>query len=117
MPRPRANAAAWYRVGTEDDDEIALTRHLGHTLGAALGEPGVIEAAAPGRIADLVRALDDPAIGSVQLIIDDLHEITGTPAERALESFLPLRPRKIRVSWAADARLVSTPPECSSPAS
>ena len=70
---------------------------IGHTLGAALGEPGVIAAAAPGRIADLVRTLDDPAIGSVQLIIDDLHEITGTPAERALESFLQLRPRKIRV--------------------
>jgi DNA-binding SARP family transcriptional activator/energy-coupling factor transporter ATP-binding protein EcfA2 len=91
------DAAAWYRVGTEDDDEIALTRHVGHTLGAALGRPEVIAAAAPGRIADLVRALDDPKIGSVQLIIDDLHEITGTPAERALEGFLTLRPPKIRV--------------------
>jgi DNA-binding SARP family transcriptional activator/energy-coupling factor transporter ATP-binding protein EcfA2 len=92
-----SDAAAWYRAGTEDDDEIALTRHIGHTLGAALGAPELIAAAAPGRIADLVRALDDPAIGSVQLIIDDLHEITGTPAEQALESFLNLRPRKIRV--------------------
>jgi DNA-binding SARP family transcriptional activator/Ni2+-binding GTPase involved in maturation of urease and hydrogenase len=90
-------AAAWYRVGTEDDDEIALTRHLGHTLGAALGEPELIRAAAPGHITDLVQVLDDHAIGSAQLIIDDLHEITGTPAERALESFLELRPRKIRV--------------------
>ena len=34
------DAAAWYRVGTEDDDEIALTRHLGHTLGAALRRAG-----------------------------------------------------------------------------
>jgi hypothetical protein len=31
------DAAAWYRVGTEDDEEIALARHIGHTLGAALG--------------------------------------------------------------------------------
>lgn len=92
-----ATTAAWYRVGTEDDEEIALTRHIGHTLGAALGKPELITAAAPGRIADLVLALDDSAIGSVQLIIDDLHEITGTPAEQALESFLSLRPRKIRV--------------------
>ncbi len=92
------DAAAWYRVGTEDDDEVALTRHLGHALGAALGELGVVEAAAPGRIAGLVRALDDAAIGSGQLIIDDLHEIAGTPAERALESFLSLRPRKIRIT-------------------
>ena len=92
------DAAAWYRVGTEDDDEIALTRHLGHTLGAALHEPAVIDAAAVGRIADLVRVLDDPTIGPGQLIIDDLHEITGTPAERALENFLSLRPRKIRIT-------------------
>jgi ATP/maltotriose-dependent transcriptional regulator MalT/DNA-binding SARP family transcriptional activator len=91
------DAAAWYRVGTEDDDEIALTRHVGHTLGATLGKPEVIAAAAPGRIADLVRALDDTKIGSVQLIIDDLQEITGTAAERALEGFLTLRPPKIRV--------------------
>ncbi len=27
-------------MGTEDDDEIALTRHLGHTLGAALRRAG-----------------------------------------------------------------------------
>ena len=92
------DAAAWYRVGTEDDDEVALTRHLGHTLGAALHEPALIEAAAAGRIADLVRVLDGPTIGPGQLIIDDLHEIAGTPAERALESFLSLRPRKIRIT-------------------
>ena len=92
-----ATTSAWYRAGTEDDDEIALTRHVGHTLGAALGAPAVIESAAAGRVADLVRALDDPAVAPVQLIIDDLHEITGTPAERALESFLSLRPRKIRI--------------------
>ena len=92
-----ADAAAWYRVGTEDDDEIALTRHLGHTLGAALAQTGVIRR--PRRAGSPIwcALLDDPAIGLGQLIIDDLHEITGTPAERALESFLSLRPRKIRV--------------------
>src|SRR5215211_552289 len=57
-----SDAAAWYRVGTEDDDEIALTRHVGHTLGAALGKPGLVTAAAPGRIANLVCALDDSRI-------------------------------------------------------
>ncbi len=92
------DAAAWYRVGTEDDDELALTRHLGYTLGAAMGAPAVIEAATSGRIADLVTTLDDPAVKPAQLIIDDLHEIAGTRAEAALESFLGLRPRKIRVT-------------------
>lgn len=88
---------AWYRMGAEDDDEVALTRHLGHTLGAALGLPGVIESAAPGRVAGLVAALEDPAVRPVQLILDDLQEVAGSEAERTLERFLALRPRKVRV--------------------
>jgi DNA-binding SARP family transcriptional activator/energy-coupling factor transporter ATP-binding protein EcfA2 len=91
------DASAWYRVGNEDDDEVALTRHLGHTLGAAFGAPALIQAATAGRIPDLVGALDGPAVGTGLLVIDDLHEIAGTPAERALESFLSFRPRKIRI--------------------
>jgi DNA-binding SARP family transcriptional activator/energy-coupling factor transporter ATP-binding protein EcfA2 len=92
------DASAWYRVGNEDDSEVALTRHLGHTLGAAWSKPSVVQAAASGRITDLVRGLDDPEITSAQLVIDDLHEISGTPAEEALESFLTLRPRRVRVA-------------------
>ncbi|WP_375425712.1 BTAD domain-containing putative transcriptional regulator [uncultured Friedmanniella sp.] len=88
---------AWYRMGAEDDDEVALTRHLGHTLGAALGLPGVIESAAAGRVAGLLAALEDPAVRPVQLILDDLQEIANSEAERALERFLALRPRKVRV--------------------
>ena len=91
------DAAAWYRVGhrgrRRDRADPSPRAHARRRPARA----GVIEAAAPGRIADLVRALDGPAIGPGQLIIDDLHEIAGTPAERALESFLSLRPRKIRI--------------------
>ena len=58
MAAAAGDAAAWYRVGTEDDEEIALTRHVGHTLGAALGRTELIAAAAPGRISDLVCALE-----------------------------------------------------------
>jgi ATP/maltotriose-dependent transcriptional regulator MalT len=92
-----AERVAWYRMGAEDDDEVALTRHLGHTLGAALGLPGVIESAAAGRVAGLVAALEDPSVRRVQLILDDLQEIAGSEAERTLERFLALRPRKVRV--------------------
>ncbi len=91
------SASAWYRAGTEDDEEVALTRHLGHTLGAALGEPVLIDAAAGGRIVDLLAALDDRPRRPAQLIIDDLHEIAGTAAERALQTFVDLRPRSITV--------------------
>lgn len=88
---------AWYRIGAEDDDEVALTRHLGHTLGAALVLPSIIDSAAHGRVADLVAALEDPGVRPVQLILDDLQEIAGSEAEQALERFLALRPRKVRV--------------------
>ncbi len=90
-------ASAWYRIGTEDDDEVALTRHLGHTLGAALGDPALIDAAAGGRILDLLVALDDRPRHPVELIVDDLHEIAGTAAEQALQTFVDLRPRSVTV--------------------
>lgn len=93
--------AAWYRAGAEDAEEVALTRHLGFALGSALADPGVIEAAASGRVADLVRGLEQPAVGPVRLVVDDLHEIAGTPAEAALETFLRLRPRTVTVALAS----------------
>ena len=90
--------AAWYRAGPEDVEEVALTRHLGFALGSALADPGIIEAAGSGRVADLVRGLERPAVGPARLVVDDLHEIAGTPAEAALETFLRLRPRTITVA-------------------
>lgn len=88
---------AWYRAGPEDDDELALTRHLGHALGSALGRPDLVAAAAAGRVTELVSALQGPGVGAAVLTIDDLHEVGGTAAERALERFLALRPRSVRV--------------------
>ncbi len=93
--------AAWYRAGPEDAEEVALTRHLGFALGSALADPGIIEAAGSGRVADLVRRLDRPDVGPVRLVVDDLHEIAGTPAEAALETFLRLRPRTVTVALAS----------------
>ena len=93
--------AAWYRAGPEDAEEVALTRHLGFALGSALADPTIIEAASSGRVADLVRGLDRPAVGPARLVVDDLHEIAGTSAEAALETFLRLRPRTITSLWAA----------------
>lgn len=87
---------AWYRVGPEDNSEISLTRHLAHTLGAALADHELINAAAGGRIADLITALD-AAPRAAQLIIDDLHEVAGTPAERALGTFVTMRPRGVTI--------------------
>lgn len=92
---------AWYRTGAEDADEVALTRHLGFALGSALSDPQVVEAASSGRIADLLRRLDRPETPRVQLVVDDLHELAGTSAEAALETFVRLRPRRIAVALAS----------------
>ncbi|MFT4164623.1 MAG: BTAD domain-containing putative transcriptional regulator [Microlunatus sp.] len=89
--------AAWYRAGAEDSDERALTRHLGYTLGLALADAGLADVARSGRVEELVRRLDAGRFGPVRLVIDDLHEIAGSPAEQALELFLRLRPRSVTV--------------------
>jgi len=90
------HGTAWYGVGPEDDDEEGLTRHLGHALGHAIGDEKIVAAAADGRIAGLIAALDGRK-GTVQLIIDDVHEIAGTAAERALGTFLAMRSHDVKV--------------------
>jgi ATP/maltotriose-dependent transcriptional regulator MalT len=89
---------AWYRAGADDADQTALTRHLGYALGSAARDPTIIEAAASGRIADLLRRLDRPQGERLRLVIDDIHEVAGTTAEAALETFLRLRPRTITIA-------------------
>ncbi len=89
--------AAWYRVGEEDDTEEALVRHLAHavshTLPEATGQARLISADSLGA---LVNALEATGLDRL-LVVDDLHEIAGTSAEKALERFVALRPRRVRM--------------------
>lgn len=88
---------AWYRVTGEDTAEANLVAHLGRTLRDTLGidEPA-------STIGSLLVALEEwsgpagTAAGAI-LILDDLHEIAGSAAERALEQFVELRPHTLRV--------------------
>lgn len=85
---------AWYAVGPEDADEVQLVRYLGR----ALIEDGRVGLGQHDGLDGLLAALgDDDGARSQLLVVDDLHEIAGTPAERALERFLTLRPRTVRV--------------------
>src|SRR5918997_1460893 len=88
---------AWYRAGAEDDDEAALVRHLAAALGAALAEPGLTDVAASGRVDALVTTLEQLEGPACRLVVDDLHEIAGSRAEQALERFVLLRPRRVRL--------------------
>ena len=89
--------SAWYRAGAEDSGEAALVLHLAHSLGTALGDDAVTASGLSGAVDVLVRELEQGPARPVQLVVDDLHELTGTRAEAALERFLTLRPRRVQV--------------------
>ncbi len=88
---------AWYRVTGDDTAEAHLVAHLGRALRDTLGigEPD-------STIGSLLGALEkwsgpDRRPAGAILILDDLHEIAGSAAERALEQFVELRPHTLRV--------------------
>lgn len=90
--------AAWYRVSEEDSSEDALIRHLAHAVSHALPTGNGSE---PWRTVEtleqLITALEDAPQADLLLVVDDLHEIAATAAEKALERFIALRPRRVRM--------------------
>ena len=89
--------AAWYRAEADDADEAALARHLSWAVGTIEPAPdGTDGHAAASDIAGLVAALQARPQPLV-LVVDDLHELAGTPAERALERLVVHRPRHVRI--------------------
>jgi DNA-binding SARP family transcriptional activator len=83
---------AWYRADTWDAEEAAILRHLEATLTTALtgltGGWTTVSAAA--------SALDGWSGGRALLVIDDIHTLEDTPAERTLGRFVEYAP-----SWLA----------------
>lgn len=91
-----AIASAWYRVGPEDMTEEVLVRHLERAL--ILAPDGLEPGGRAGSVDELISMVQCRGDAPVHLVVDDLHEVAGTAAERSLERFLQLRPRSIRVS-------------------
>jgi DNA-binding SARP family transcriptional activator len=83
---------AWYRVTGNDSAESTLVAHLGRALHDALDIQ-----TSPTSVTDLLAALEEWAGAGAILILDDLHEIAGSAAERSLEQFVELRPHRLRV--------------------
>ena len=84
---------AWYRVTAEDGGEEAFTGYLAHALDTALG----LGRPSMQRMDELLKALEDWA-GEAVVVLDDVHEIAGSPAETALAQFISLRPPGLRVA-------------------
>ncbi|WP_112245983.1 AAA family ATPase [Kribbella monticola] len=84
---------AWYRARPEDRTEDALVRHVTEALSVVL--PAALSTSTT--VDDLILATENGVPGPVQLIVDDVHELAGSPAEAALERFLEFRPRHLRL--------------------
>ncbi len=85
--------AAWYRAESVDGSERALLAHLEAAFAAVLpnlegGWSSVEEA-----VAELDRRHEPRLL----LVIDDLHTLTRTPAETAIERFVDLAPPTLAV--------------------
>jgi len=81
----------WYRITADDSTEHRLVAHLASALS------GLADIDQAGSMAELLAALDQWKGSGGLLILDDLHEIAETPAEKALERFVSLRPRRLQV--------------------
>ena len=81
----------WYRVTADDAAEDRLVAHLRQAIAP------IAELADATSMTDVLTGLDRWNEPSGALILDDLHEIADTPAERALERLVSLRPQRLRL--------------------
>jgi DNA-binding SARP family transcriptional activator/tetratricopeptide (TPR) repeat protein len=81
----------WYRITADDSTENRLVAHLAGALS------GLVDIDGAGSMAELLGALDQWKGYGGLLILDDLHEIAESPAEKALERFISLRPRQLHL--------------------
>jgi ATP/maltotriose-dependent transcriptional regulator MalT len=93
----RASGApvAWYQASAAESDAEELLRHLDHTLRCALHP-----AYAGGRwktVEDAAASLEEWADRPTLLVIDDLHALTGTAADAALEQLVGYLPRHLHL--------------------
>ena len=85
--------AAWYRAESVDGSERSLAAHLAAAFAAVV--PGLEPAWRT--VDEAAAALDARPEDRLLLVIDDLHALTGTPAEAALERFLDYAPPSLAV--------------------
>ena len=89
-PRP----AAWYAAGPGERAGRDFVRHLAQALTERLGEDHGL----PETAAQLTNTLAARPDRPLTLVVDDVHELAGFPAERELADILRRRPRHVRVA-------------------
>ncbi|ACV78300.1 AAA family ATPase [Nakamurella multipartita] len=84
------SAVGWYRVTADDATESAFVAHLARAL-------HLDTAADESSVTDMLELLDRSPTAPTLVVFDDVHEIAGSVAERALDQFVQLRPPHLRV--------------------
>ena len=85
---------AWCTAGPEDRSGPGFLGHLARSLSRSLG----VDVGQPESAAALVGAVSELGQGSVLLVIDDIHELAGGPAERQLAELIRWRPAGLRIA-------------------
>lgn len=86
---------AWYTAGAEEAHPTALVRYLARALNCSAEQALQPQAS----VDELLAALGEPGrpVSPQLLVIDDLHELVGSPAARALERFVECCPAHLHV--------------------
>jgi DNA-binding SARP family transcriptional activator len=84
---------AWYRAESVDGSERVILAHLEAAFRAVVADLGGGWSTVDGAVAEL----DGRPEPRLLLVVDDLHTLTGSPAEAALERFIDLAPPALAV--------------------
>jgi DNA-binding SARP family transcriptional activator len=98
--------AAWCAAGPEERSAADFVRHLTRATSVAVGE----DLGEPATAAELMGTLETRPDRPLLLVLDDVHELEGFPAEQELAELLRRRPRHVRVALGTRRPLGSNTP-------
>lgn len=96
----------WYTAGPGERGGSDFVRRLARVAGDALD----VDLGEPEAATELATSLDALSDRPVLLVLDDVHELEGCPAEQQLADLLRARPRHVRVALGTRRPLASNTP-------
>ena len=97
---------AWYAAGPEDRTGPGFLEHLNRAVSVALGS----DVGPASTAAELLAAVERKTRESLLLVLDDVHELEGGPAEAELSDLLRWRPQHLRIALGTRRPLAANTP-------